>query len=34
MAATMAQIISAISPSFAKEDSHKAWDLAGEIKKA
>jgi len=23
-----------VSPSFAKEDSHGAWDLADEIKKA
>jgi len=31
---TMALIISAASPSFAKEDSHGAWNLADEIKKA
>jgi len=34
MAGTMALIISAVSPSFAKEDSDGAWALAGEIKKA
>jgi len=34
MVATMALIISAVSPSFAKEDAHGAWDLADEIKKA
>jgi len=34
MARTMALVISALSPSFAKEDSHGAWDLADENKKA
>jgi len=34
MAVTMALITSAVSPSFAKEDSHGVWDLADEIKKA
>jgi len=29
-----ASVISAVSPSFAKEDSHGAWDLADELKKA
>jgi len=33
MAVTMALIISAVSPSFAKEDSHGAWDLVDEIKR-
>jgi len=28
MAVTMALIISAVSPSLTKEDSHEAWDLA------
>jgi len=30
----MALIISAVSPSFVKEDSYETWDLADEIKKA
>jgi len=34
MAVTMALIILAVLPSFAKEESHGAWDLADEIKKA
>jgi len=34
MAVTMALILSIASLSFAKEDSHGAWDLADEIKKA
>jgi len=34
MSVTMALIISAVSPSFAKEDSHGVWDLGNEIKKA
>ena len=33
MAVTMAPVISAVSPSFAKENSQGAWDLADEIKK-
>jgi len=34
MAVSMVLIIQAVSPSFAKEDSHGAWDLSDEIKKA
>jgi len=34
VAVTMVLIISAVSPSFAKENSRGAWDLADEIKKA
>ena len=34
MAGTTALVISAVSPLFAKEDSHGALDLPGEIKKA
>jgi len=34
MAVTMALITPAVSSSFAKEDSHGAWDLADEINKA
>ena len=34
MAVTMALIISAVSPSFAKKDCHGAWNLADEIKKS
>jgi len=34
MAVTMALIISAVSPSFAKEDFHGAWGLTDGIKKA
>jgi len=34
MAVTTALLISAVSSSFAKEDSHEACDLADEIKKA
>jgi len=34
MAVTMTLIISTVSPSFAKEDSHGEWDLADESKKA
>jgi len=34
MAGTTALIISAVLPAFAKKDSHGAWDLADEIKKA
>jgi len=33
MAVTMALIISAVSPSFAKDDPNESWDLADEIKK-
>jgi len=32
MAGTMALVISAVSPSLAKEDSRWAWDLADERK--
>jgi len=34
MAVTMALIISAVSPSFAEEDSHGAWELTDGIKRA
>jgi len=34
MTETMALILSAVSPSFAKEYSHGKWDLADENKKA
>jgi len=34
MAVNMALIISAVSPSFAKQDYYGGWDLADEIKKA
>jgi len=34
MAGTMALVILSVSPIFAKEDSHGAWGLADEIKKA
>jgi len=34
MAVTMAPIISAVSSSFAKEDSQGVWVLADEIKQA
>jgi len=33
MAVTIVLIISAVSPSFTKQDSHGALDLADEIKK-
>jgi len=32
MAGTMAPVMSAVSPSLAKEDSHGAWNLADERK--
>jgi len=34
MARNIALMISAVSPSFVKEDSHRAWDLDDEIKKS